>query len=107
MQVHLLHILFIGPLLMYIGLVKPQYIFVYNILLGLGLLVLFKFVYLLLTESLSQRSLWYILHIILFAMIAIYVGIKQTKTPRIGYSLLLATGIAAFGYHLLRQLGFN
>lgn len=107
MQVNLLHILFIGPLLIYIGLVKPQKVVVYNILLGLGVLVIFKFAYLLVTERLNQRSIWYILHIILFSTIALYVGIKQNKTPRIGYSLLLATGIAAFGYHLIRQLGFN
>jgi hypothetical protein len=103
----MLHILFIGPLLIYVGLVKPQNSIFYSVLLGLGLLVILKFAYLLLSESLSQRSVWYILHIVLFAVISLYVGIQQTNTPRIGYSLLLATGIAAFGYHLLRQLGFK
>lgn len=107
MHVHMLHILFIGPLLMYIGLVKPQNVIMYNVLLGLGVLVIVKFAYLLVTETLTQRSVWYILHIVLFAIIALYVGVKQNKTPRIGYSLLLATGIAAFGYHLIRQLGFK
>lgn len=107
MRVQLLHILFIGPLLIYIGLVKPQNTIIYNILLSLGLLVILKFTYLLATERLNQRSIWFILHIILFATIVLYVGIKQETTPRIGYSLLLATGTAAFGYHLIRQLGFK
>lgn len=107
MQVHLLHILFIGPLLVYIGLMKPHNLTIYMILLGLGLLIVLKFGYLLVTKSISERSVWYIVHIVLFAFLAVYVGVKQTKTPQIGYSLLLATGIAAFGYHLIRQLGFK
>ena len=107
MQVHLLHIFFIGPLLIYIGLIKPKTAFVYNILSILGVLVILKFTYLLATQVISQQSVWYILHIVLFALIALYVGIKQDNTPRIGYSILLATGISAFGYHLVRQLGFK
>lgn len=107
MYLHILHILFIGPLLMYVGLVKPQNVIAYNVLLGLGVLVMLKFGYLLVTESLTQKSVWYILHIVLFGFISLYVGIKQKQTPRVGYSLLLATGISAFGYHLLRQLGFK
>lgn len=107
MQVNLIHILLIGPLLIFIGLMKPQNILYYHILLSLGLLVLVKFAYLLATQTISQRSIWYILHIVLFATLSFYVGIKKDKTPQIAYSLLLATGIAAFGYHLLRQLGFK
>lgn len=107
MQVHLVHILFIGPLLIYIGLMKPQNVIIYNVLLCLGLLVFVKFIYLLATQAISQRSVWYVLHIVLFACIALYVGVQRNNTPRIGYSLLLATGISAFGYHLIRQLGFN
>jgi hypothetical protein len=107
MNVHFLHIFFIGPLLMYIALVKPQNAIVYNVLSGLGLLVLVKFAYLLATQAISQRSVWYILHVVLFAFVAMYVGFKQNKTPQIGYSLLLATGVSAFGYHTIRQLGFK
>jgi hypothetical protein len=107
MNVHLLHVLFIGPLLIYIGLAKPQTDFVYYILYGLGLYVFFKFFIILLKQELSQRSAWYVLHVVLFSMIAMYVGTKGRNTQQIGYSLLLATGISAFGYHLIRMFGFQ
>jgi len=105
MSVNLLHVLFIGPLLIYIGIFKPQNGIFYNILLGLGILVLFKFTYLTLTQKLTQKSVWYILHVILFSMIAIYVGVNKQQTIKIGYSLLLATGLSAFWYHLIRLFG--
>ncbi len=105
MSVNLLHVLFIGPLLIYIGLWKPQNELLYNILLGLGLLVLLKFTYLTLTQKLTQRSVWYILHVILFSTIAIYVGVHKQQTVKVGYSLLLATGLSAFWYHLIRLFG--
>ena len=106
-NINLLHVIFIGPFLIYIGLVKPQSSLLYYILFGLGLLVFLKFLYSLLTQEISQRSVWYVLHMLLFAMIAMYVGGHQNQTLRIGYSLLLATGISAFGYHLIRFLGFH
>lgn len=105
MSVNLLHVLFIGPLLIYIGIFKPQKEIFYHILLGLGILVLFKFTYLTLTQKLTQRSVWYILHVILFSMIAVYVGVNKQQTIQIGYSLLLATGLSAFWYHLIRLFG--
>lgn len=107
MQVHLFHIFFIGPLLIYIGLIKPQTNITYNILLGLSAITLLKFTYLLATQTISQKSVWYIIHVVLFAVLTLHVGIKMNKTSQIGYSLLLATGIAACGYHLLRQIGFK
>lgn len=107
MDVHILHVFLIGPLLIYIGLIKPQNQLLYCVLYGLGLVVFFKFMYRLLKQKLSQRSVWYIIHVALFSMIAMYVGIKGKNTEKIGYSLLLATGISAFGYHLIRMFGFH
>lgn len=107
MNVNLLHVFFIGPLLIYIGLLKPDNDLVYYILLGLGLVVLMKFAYLLVEQKVSQRSVWYVLHVVLFSMIAIYVGLNKKHTLQIGYSLILATGISAFGYHLIRLFGFH
>jgi len=34
----------------------------------------------------------------------IYVGVKAQETPDVAYSLLLAIGVAAVGYHALRAL---
>jgi hypothetical protein len=107
MDVHTLHVLLIGPLLIYIGLVKPQVDLLYYILYGLGLYAFFRFFIMLLKQELSQRSAWYVLHVALFSMIAMYVGSKGKHTEQIGYSLLLATGMSAFGYHLVRMFGFH
>jgi hypothetical protein len=107
MDVNVLHVFLIGPLLIYIGLVKPQNYFFYYVLYCLGLYVFYKFFVILLHEEVSQRSAWYVLHLALFSMIAMYVGIKGKHTLQIGYSLLLATGISAFGYHLIRMFGFK
>lgn len=107
MDINLLHVFLIGPVLIYIGLAKPQTDFLYYILYGLGLYVFFKFFIILLKQELNQRSAWYVLHVALFSMIAMYVGVKGKQTQQIGYSLLFATGISAFGYHLVRLFGFH
>lgn len=104
-RINVFHIIFVGPFLMFIGITKPKNDFIYNILLILGLLVCLKFMYLLITRKLSQSSVWYIIHVIMFSTIAIYVGLLKSKVPNIGYSLLVAIGVAAFGYHLIRSLG--
>lgn len=107
MNVNLLHVFLIGPLLIYIGLLKPEHELFYSILLGLGIIVLLKFAYSILSQKFSQKSVWYVLHVLLFSMIVIYVGLNGKHTLQIGYSLLLATGVSAFGYHLIRLFGWH
>lgn len=103
-HVALLHILISGPLLMYIGLFKPQYKWLYYLLFLTGIGLCLKFLFMVFTQPLSQRYVWFVIHLALFAPLLIYVGIKQEATPNIAYSLLLAIGIAAFGYHFIRYL---
>lgn len=105
--VNVLHVFFIGPFLIYIGLMKPNNVWVFKALFLLGALVFLKFGFLLLTTQVTQQSVWYILHMMFFSLLALYVGFMKSQTPQIGYSLILATGIAAFGYHLIRGLGFR
>jgi hypothetical protein len=105
-QVNAIHIFLIGPLLIYIGLMKPINELYYNILLGIGIVVIIKFIYQLIVSKVGQRTVWYLLHIMLFSVLSIYVGLNKINTPHIGYSLVLATGISAFGYHSIRALGW-
>ncbi len=102
--VNAIHIFFSGPLLIYVGLVKPNYTYLYKFLLVLGLIVACVFVWKLLTFPLSQRYVWFLIHILLFSSLLIYVGIKELDAPHVAFSLILAIGIGAFGYHLIRAL---
>lgn len=103
-EVQMIHILFVGPLLIYVGLQQPKYDAVYILLLLLGIYVLFKFLYTSFSEKVGEQHVWYAVHMVLFAMLLLYVGYYRTKTPRVAFSLLLAVGIAAFGYHTIRWL---
>ena len=99
---NLWHILFTGPLLIYIGLTKPQNPQIYNFLFILGIILSIYFLYLISTLKYSPYHTWLLIHYLIFIPLLIYTGLKKTKTPNIIYSLLLAIGIAAFGYHSIR-----
>lgn len=109
--VSIIHVLITGPLLMYIGYIKPTNIVLYNILLGLGTLLLFIFGYKIInkiiTRSINQYTVWYIIHFIIIVPLLIWCGIKQTKTPVVVFSLLLAIGCAAFGYHIFHLVNYK
>lgn len=107
-HVNLLHILFSGPLLIYIGLWKPEMEWLYWILFLTGLYVLLKFaIWLLKEKELTSHHVWYFVHILLVVPLLLYVGWKKTETPSTVFSLVLALGIAAFGYHLVRLIQKN
>ncbi len=104
--VRLIHIFFSGPLLIWVGLAEPKFPWVYKLLLGLGVLLLFAFgVKLALAKSLN---VWYVIHATLFASLLIYVGYVGRNggqaLPHIAFSLLLAVGVSALGFHLIRVI---
>jgi len=104
MLVHLVHMLITGPLLIYVGLAQPQNKYVYWLLMLLSVAVFAKFTYSAFTTELSQRHVWFAIHALLFASLLGYVGYQGVNTPHVGYSLLLAVGIAAVGYHTVRLI---
>jgi len=106
-MLHLIHMLFSGPLLIYVALVQPTSPYVYWLLLLLGIAICFKFTYSAFTTEFSQRHVWFAIHAILFSSLLIYVGSMGPDTPKVGYSLLLAVGIAAIGYHTIRLIQEN
>lgn len=107
--VRLLHILGSGPLLIWVGLAKPESAWVYRVLLVLGLLLIVG----LGAKSFSGKTLnvWYLIHAALFGSLLSYAGYFGLNgghaVPAIAFSLMLAVGIAAFGYHLVRLLEFT
>ena len=101
---NLVHILFVGPLLIYTGYFIPTYPAIYILLILLGCAIFGRFVYSLATTPRSQRHVWFGLHALVFAPLLIYVGIMRTSAAKVTFSLLLAIGIAAFGYHTVRLL---
>lgn len=106
-SVNLLHIFVTGPLLMYVGLIKPAYDWIYWLLLLVGFYILVSFAWRAFRTPWSDRHVWFAVHGLLFASLLLYVGWKGQETPNTFFSLLLAVGIAAFGYHLVRLLQKN
>jgi len=105
--VHLIHMLFSGPLLLYVALAQPKNRYVYWLLMALAATICVKFAYTAFTTKLSERHVWFAIHGILFASLLFYVGWMGADTPHVGYSLLLAVGIAAIGYHTVRLVQEN
>lgn len=100
--VKLAHIFFTGPALIYIGLMKPNNKWIYRVLLATGLLLLVFFFYHIITTTPTPYHVWLYIHLLLFIPLLIWIGLKQDKAPNILFSLIVAIGCAAIGYHTIR-----
>jgi hypothetical protein len=100
--INILHIILIGPILLYIALEKNIHKHVYDILLALGITLSIYFIYVIYLHKLSSYHVWLIIHLLIFAPLLIWMGFAKEKTPRIIISLILAIGCAAIGYHSIR-----
>lgn len=102
-HVRLIHIFFSGPLLIYIGLVKPKNEWIYTLLGIVGILLMVSFLTkLIMLKPFSQRHVYYAIHALLFAPLLMYLGYTGSTAPDVVFSLALAVGISAFGYHAIR-----
>ena len=102
--ISLIHILINGPLMIYIGYFKPKDIIFYWLLLLIGIGLIFDILY---KYYKNQVHAWLVIHLLLFAPLFIYtgyLGIKRDKIPYYLHSFILAIGIAAFGYHILKLI---
>ena len=102
--ISIVHILVNGPLMMYIGFFKPKNILFYWLLLIIGIVLILDIIY---KYHKKKIHAWLLVHLILFAPLFIYtgyLGIKKEKIPYYCYSFILAIGIAAFGYHLIKLI---
>ncbi len=104
MYIAIIHLLFVAPLLIYVGFVKPTFVWVYYALVALGVGVFLNFGSKVITQKWSQRTVWYVIHALLFALLLLYVGLNGRQSSDVSFSLLLAVGLGAFTYHLLRLI---
>jgi hypothetical protein len=107
MSVAFIHIFLVAPLLIFVGLMKPQYRWIYYIIIGLGFGVFLNFGYKIGSQKWTQRTVWYLVHALLFGALLVYVGWIGKDAPDVAFSLLLAVGLAALTYHVLRYVQRN
>jgi hypothetical protein len=99
----LFHIVFVVPLFLYVGFQRaatPEWL--YNVIFGLGLLVLVYQAIKAFSRWVAKSSaIWInLIHVFLIAPLLIWIGYFGKKTERPAYELLLIAGFGALGYHL-------
>jgi uncharacterized membrane protein YtjA (UPF0391 family) len=99
------HVAVVAPMLMFVGFSRaatPDW--VYNVLFGVGLLVLLYHIYKAIGRYFAGSPfLWVnLMHTLLIAPLLIWIGYNGKKTGRGAYDMLLLSAFAAFGFHLYR-----
>lgn len=98
----LFHIFFVGSLFLYVGINKTNISeFLFNILLFLGIIIIFYHLYKVYYNINIGKSFWInIIHILVIGPLLFYIGYKGKNTERLYFELLLMLGFASIGYHL-------
>ena len=99
--VHLFHILIVGGLFLYVGIVQtnvPKIL--YPILLVLGVVIIVYHSVKAYKRLSDGKNPWVnYIHIFIVGPLLIYIGANKENTPRYCFELLLMLGFAAIGYH--------
>lgn len=99
--VHLFHILLIGGLFIYVGIMKtkiPSWMFPFLTILGVFLIFYHGYKATILLKS--RKIPWInLFHLIIVAPLLIYIGINEKNTPYYYFEFLLMLGFASIGYH--------
>ena len=99
--IHLFHILIVGGLFLYIGIkqkIMPHYM--YNIILGVGIVILFYHGYKGFNKIIIGKNAWVnLFHILIVAPLLIYLGFNKQNTSRYWYEFIFMLAFAAIGYH--------
>ena len=103
--INLFHIIFVVPLFLYVAIFRgmvPSW--VYQSLLGLGLLVLIYHAYkVIILWKASSPYLWVsMIHVFFVAPLLLFIGKNAYDTPRWAFELLALEAFAALGYHTYR-----
>jgi uncharacterized protein YhhL (DUF1145 family) len=99
--VHLFHILIVGGLFLYVGIVKtdipkPMYIF----LLVLGIIIILYHGFKVYKKLKDGKNPWVnYIHIFIVGPLLVYIGINREKTQRLYFEILLMLAFASIGYH--------
>jgi hypothetical protein len=93
----LFHIILVSGLFYYIGTIQEKMpTFMFSILLGLGVFIIFYHMY----KSLFKKDAWInYIHIFIVGPILMYIGVYKDKTPRKFFEMVLMLAFASFGYH--------
>ena len=99
--VHLFHMLIVGSLFLYVGKYKTLIpAFMYSILLGLGLVIIFYHLFKVYNHIKLGKGYWVnLIHIFMVGPLLVYIGYNREKTERLYFELLLMIGFASIGYH--------
>ena len=103
----LFHIFIVSIFVVYSGLKRNELpIWIYNLLILLGILIIIYHIYRLYTHGL-RYPIWNSMHILIIAPLIIYIGYKQKTTDTIFYDLILTFASACLGiniYYLYRTI---
>ena len=100
--VHLFHIIIVGGLFLYVGIVRdkiPKTLF--SVLLFLGFIIMFYHLYKVYGYIKADKGYWVnLIHIFIVGPLLVYIGYYGEKTSRKFFEMLLMLGFASIGYHL-------
>lgn len=99
--IQLFHILFVGPLFLYIGIKQkemPSLMFKASAFLG-GFIILYHS-YKAYLKFAEKKAPWVnLIHILLVGPLLLIIGINGEKTPRYMFEILFMLAFAVIGYH--------
>ena len=99
--IHLFHIIFVGGLFLYIGIMRTNIpTFMYPILQTLGVVIILYHIYKAYKYLSLDKNPWVnYMHIFLIGPLLLYIGTMKEKTSRMYFEILLMFGMASIGYH--------
>ena len=99
--VHLFHILIVGGLFLYVGIVKSNIpAFMYSILITLGIIIILYHIFKVSKKLTTGMNPWVnYIHIFIVGPLLLYIGLHREKTQRFYFEILLMLGFASIGYH--------
>ena len=99
--VHLFHIIIVGGLFLYVGLMRDSLpSTMYSILFYLGIFIIFYHIFKVWSYLKENKPIWVnLIHIILVGPLLVYIGYNGKNTSRKYYELLLMLAFASIGYH--------
>ena len=101
------HLAVISPVFLWVGFNRtatPEWL--YNVMFGVGLLVLFYHGFKAISRiGAHSPYLWInLMHVFLIGPLIIWIGFNGKKTDRSFYDMLLLAGFAVFGFHLYQAM---
>lgn len=99
--IHLFHIIIVGGIFLYVGINHESISkFYLNLLLPLGIIIIFYHFYKAYNKYINGKGIWVnLIHILLVGPLLVYIGYYGEKTARLYFELLMMLGFASIGYH--------